>query len=476
MNFFNNKKYYFIIGLIILFSGIWINKGYAESAKDYVNVSLNRVDLDIMSVVKATITRRPTATETYTPTLRPTFTKKPLTATLTKTIKPTWTIAPTQTAIPTLTRKPTVIITKWVTPTYTRQPRATDTPLPSPTNTRNPTATEMPTKTPTATVFVVTPTLSPTPTITPTPDVRGLTIPNPDNFERIIQHLAISINYVSVMQEGSNHVDVTDLVEDFLDFSRSKYEEYVNGKRPYKYLNFQEFRRGDLVSGKLVTRAVVVVPDSQDGKYDKEYLDQILRYMKDDLKVDVSKINDQQRVIIARDIGESNRFTCVKFLRLVWNLFGDYYHDGKGLFPEIYQARIVFAGQLAFQAQGGGNIFSQENQGILKISRIKNAMIIAENPMNRPDLFANKVVVFFRAQSSEFESGHVGVAKLIPEYNDNNELVNFLVTFIEVDGNTGQAYYAYRLPIEDFRNHLYMENRDYAASRRPIGWLFNREN
>ncbi len=393
----------------------------------------------------------------------------------TPTPKATSTWKPTKTLTPTLTRRPGATATPTATITQSRGATATEKASPSPTMTRRPLATPTDTLTPipTSTHFTKTPT--PTSTLSPTPDLRGLVIPSEDNFELVIGHLALAINAISVIQEGKNEFDKTDLIEDFLNFNREKYETYKKGKRPYRYLRFQEIRKSTDPKAEVHVRAVIVVPNSFGGTNEVEYLDMILNYLRKVLKVATYRIDDTQRSVIARDIGESNRLTCIKFLRFVWALFGENPQTGMGLFPEVYQARIVNAGELGRQIPGGKSIFDPSNTGIVKPTYIKDALALSEQPENDPDFFDGQIMVFFRPAAYETESGHVGVGKLNAQRDEKGNLVRFLMTFIEVDGNTGQAYYGYRLDLDDFRAHLFMSSQSpEGLSARTIGWMFNR--
>lgn len=314
-------------------------------------------------------------------------------------------------------------------------------------------------------------------TPTATPDVRGLVLATPDNFEVVLGLLATAVNAVSVFQEGGRGIDKSDLVEDFLDFDRDKYNAYLNGDRPYRYLRFTEVRRSTDPTGPTIIRAVINVPDSNDGSEERKYLDAILEYLNKQLKVDISKLDLQHRSLIARDISESNRFTCIKFLRFIWGLFGDVNKDGNGLFPQVYQARIINAGQLSRQIESGKSIFDPTNVGILQAGLVKNTDAIAIHPEDLPDFFDGRIVLFFRPEAYEGESGHVGVAKIIVIRDFEGKLKKIVSTFIEVDGNTGEAYYGYRVGMDDFRNHLFMDlESDSRASQRIIGWMFNRSH
>ena len=373
----------------------------------------------------STMTRRPLATNTGTPTLRPTSTR----------VTPTPSLSPTMRA----TEFPTVTNT----PEYTRVPTSTAT-------------------------F--------TPTVTATPDLTGYIIPSPDNFEVLMGYLATAVNIENVRQEGKDEIDMSDLVEDYLNFDRGKYEEYKKGKRPYKYLKFREYLHSKSGTGKINIQATVEVPSSIDGSSEREYVSRILGFLKDRFKVAVVNIDERQRVQIERDVAESNRLTCVKSTRFIWDLFGDYSKDGYGLFPAIFQLQIINAGELAFQSEKKVNVFAPENVSISFSSAMGGANIVAAHPEKDPEAFDGQIMVFFRPQMVEGEPGHVGICKLIAEYDPKGKFENIVVTYFEVDGNTGQAYYTYRSDLEEFRTHLYLNTpRAEGYSRYLVGWLYNRE-
>lgn len=297
----------------------------------------------------------------------------------------------------------------------------------------------------------------------------------PENFEVVLGLVATSVNAVSVIQDKGKGIDKSDLVEYFLDFSREKYNEYLKGERPYRYLKISEYRHSVDPTGPVLVRAIINVPDTIDGSEERKYLDAILEYLNKRMKVDTHKIDQNQLNFVTRDIMESNRFTCIKFLRFIWSLFGDVYGNGVGMFPQVYQARIINAGQLARQIEGGKSLFDPTNFNILKAGLIKNTDAIAAHPEENPEFFDGRVMVFFRPQANEADSGHVGLCKLIALRNLDGSVKRMVLTFIEVDGNTGQAYYGYRMPIEDLRNHLYMDyERSEEVKQRLIGWMFNR--
>ena len=430
---------------------------------------------------QVTNTSWPTLTRTLTFTPRPTVTPKPTwTAQVTNTSWPTLTRTLTFTPRPTITPKPTwtaqVSITPW--PTQTRTPTLT----PRPTFTAKPTHTPKITPTVTASSTsspTVTSTLIPTLTPTPTLDVAVKFIPDLDNFEIVAGYLAEAINAVNATQQGTAPLDITDWEENYNDFNRNKYEETLNGTRHYKYLSFTEYRR-NVADLNTFIRATVYIPDDDKSSGNIAYLNGILRYLHDVRGVDVSKITEQQKKQIVLDIGEGyNRLTCVKSLRLLWALFGDNDSNGKGLFPPIYQLKIINAGDLAYQlANGNGKaIFSPENMGQIKISLIKNAFIINEIPYNRPDLFDKKVMVFFKPALQDQQSGHVGVGKLEAEYEKDGKLKKFLISAFEVDGYTGQAMYHDHMDYNQFVKNLFVGmNSQYNSNsyRLMVGWVFNR--
>lgn len=349
------------------------------------------------------------------------------------------------------------------TPTLTYTPKSTSTPYP--TSTPRPTYTQTPTETPVP---------------TRTPDRQAFIVPTPDNFEQVAGLIAAAINSANSIQIGKPKIDISDLSEDYHNFSRYKYEQYKRGERRYKYMVMEEYRKELSPSAETYIKATILIPEIDDHfTGEKRYFQDVLYYLHDQLEVDISQLNEQQRFFIARDIAEnSQRFTCIKFLRLVWGLFGDYDKTGRGLFPQVYQARIKNAGELAYQIVGGGgrSIFSYENITSIRQSFIRNADAISEHPENRPDFFDNKIMVFFRSPVYEAESGHVGVCKLIAEYDDSGKFSRFVVTYIDVDGYTGQAHYGFRIDLDEFRKILYSDKtKEINPTRRYIGWLYNRE-
>ncbi len=374
------------------------------------------------------------------------------------------------------TGKPTLI--PW--PTSTASPYSTDAPVitdtPTNTSTPSPTATRYPSSTPRPT-YTNTPTATPPPTSTP--DRMSFLIPEPNNFEQIAGLIATAVNAANCIQIGRPKIDLSDLSEDYHDFSRNKFEQFKRGERPYKYLTMEEYRKVLSSSAKTYVKATAVVPETDPFfSNEKRYLKNVLNYLHNELEVNIDNLDEQQKFFLARDIAEnSQRFTCIKFLRFVWGLFGDFDGSGKGLFPQVYQARITNAGELAYQIVGGGgrSLFSAENVTSLRQSLIRNADAICEHPENNPDFFNNKVMVYFRPPMDEGESGHVGVGKLTAMYDSNKNLERFLITYLDVDGYTGQAHYGFRIDLDDFRKRLYSEKtKEITSSRRYIGWIFNR--
>ena len=447
----SRRDFFKVLGqsISLFMLSFWSNKTFKFSGLDEVAKAAipqrKNLGYEPSKTPSPPITRRPFATNTATQTPMPTSTRK---------INPT--NMPTRSPIPT---------SKRVTPTPTLSPTARITPTFTPTVTSTSTYTRVPTST---TTF--------TPTLTATPDLRGYIIPSTENFEILIGHIATAVNVANVLQAGKQDIDMSDLIEDFLNFNREKYEEYKKGKRPYKYLKFSEYRHGDLLTGRIYIRATVEIPDSKDGSTEREYVGYILDYLKNKLIVAIVNIDEEKRTQIERDVAESNRLTCVKFTRVIWNLFGNYKNNKLGLFPPIFQLQIVNAGELTYQSTSKEDIFNPENIGIQFASLIGGANIIAIRPEERPELFDGKIMVFFRPQMNDSESGHVGIAKLKAEYDAKGKFQNMQVTYIEVDGNTGQAYYSYRSDLEDFKTHLYLNTpRKEGYSSYLVGWVFNRE-
>ena len=365
---------------------------------------------------------------------------------------PSVTSSPVPTGEPLITETATIRSTPK--PTYTSYPTST----PRPTHTEKPTDTPIPTKTPDRSTFIS---------------------PDPDNFEQIAGLIATAINAANCIQIGKQKIDLSDLSEDYHNFSRNKYEQYKRGERLYKYLRMEEYRKVLSTTAETYVKATIFIPElDQHFNSEKRYLNEVLAYLHDELEVDTSHLNEQQHFFIARDIAEnSQRFTCIKFLRLVWSLFGDFDGTGKGLFPQVYQARIKNAGELAYQILGGGgrSIFAAENVTGIRQSLIRNADAISEHPEKLPEFFDNKIMVYFRPPMDEAESGHVGVSKLTAMYDSDNNFKEFLITYLEVDGYTGQSHYGFRITLDNFRKHLYSDKSfETSSPRRNIGWLFNR--
>jgi len=384
--------------------------------------------------------------------------------------KGAWAALLTKTPLPRPTFRPslTPLPSRTTTPTITRMP----------TWTLYPSATSRPTRT-------LTPTITSTPSITPD---RFVSIyPNEENFELVADLIAKAVNTANIQQNGLIRRDSSDLNEYYYDFDQKKYKAFLNGDRPYKYLKFTIFRKTLDLSSKVYVKAIVLVEDGTNNySHELEYLDIVLNYLRIEHKVDISKITPNQKFYIARDISENaHRFTCVKFLRFVWALFGVNAKTEKGIFPAIYQASIINAADLSYQliGRGGKSIFDDENKSIVKLSPIDGAFIMAENPETRPQLFDGKIVIFFRKERVESEPGHVGVGKLIAEKTSNGEFKRFLFTSLEVDGYTGQAHYSYREDLDSFRDRFYNTNgyippkssNGSCITRRMIGWMFNRQ-
>ncbi len=365
-------------------------------------------------------------------------------------------LQPTLIPWPSNTATPTITSTVTNTPRPTRTPTSTSTPRP--TWTKRPTATPTPTNTPNRGVFLY---------------------PSPDNFEEIAGKIARAVNTANVLQVGKPDIDPSDLEENYMDFNRNKYLAAENGERLYKYLHFNEYRRMDYNDEKVYIKARVIVPEV-DEYFTSEgrYLNEILYYLHQE-EVDTSNITPEQVFFLKRDISEnSQRFTCVKFMRFIWALFGDFDGTGNGIIPELYQLRIQNAGELAFQIIGGGgkSIFAPENMYIVRQSLIRNGVSVSDNPENHPEFYDNKIMVYFRPPYNDYESGHVGVGKLIAEYDGHKQFKRFLITHLEVDGYTGQAHYGYRVDLDKFRLKLFAKKTNgNSNTRRVIGWLFNRQ-
>jgi len=237
-----------------------------------------------------------------------------------------------------------------------------------------------------------------------------LALPSSSNFDFVLQATADAINTVNVLQSNGS-VDPSDLSEDFDNFSRSKYLDVLSGSRSYQYLQFQEYwaKEGDTQTS---IRAVVRVPQSEDNSSEAAYLDAILNVLSANSHISTDMVTTQQKDQIVKDIAEIKRLTCIKSLRLIWAIFGDDANSDKGLFPQVYKANVVQAGDLTSFVDGGVNLFSETNMHVIQSTKIKHANVSNEFPELRPEIFDNKVVAFFRPQSPTMIDGHIGVGKL----------------------------------------------------------------
>ncbi len=302
----------------------------------------------------------------------------------------------------------------------------------------------------------------------------GMIMPSAENFEKVSRAVSAAVNTVNIFQDGQVQIDPTDLTESYDNFSLTKYEAVLTGERHYKYLKFEKYWYNE----EQRVRAVVSIPDSEDGQPAQEYVELVLKTMNKDYGIDITKINPTEIQQIARDVNEIGRFTCIKFLRLVWAVFSDGDTNSKGLFPQVYQMRVVDAGDLASQVDGGDDLFNPNNLNVVKSSLMKHANISNYNPNDRVDLFDKKVVVFFRPtdkKTSAMDNGHVGVGRLEAQYDSAGNFIDFTISSIEVMGTTGQSFYHDHITLNAFRAHLYFNTQSpNPVEKQIVGWFFNR--
>ncbi len=302
-----------------------------------------------------------------------------------------------------------------------------------------------------------------------------LLVPNAQNFSQVSQALTTAVDMVNISREDPEQIDPTDLDEDYDNFNHEKYEAVLRGERHYKYLRFEEYWYHE----ERRVRAIVSVPSSEDGSTRMEYVTHILNILNQDFGIDTSKVSEEEIQQITRDVNELGRFTCIKFLRLVWALFKDGATDERGIFPQVYQMKVVDAGDLANQVEGGFDIFDPNHQNVVKASYVKYANVSNSDPQDRTDLFENKVVVFFRPTDKRIfsgDNGHVGVGHLQAQRDDAGNITGFNISFVEMIGTTGQASYFNQMSFSDFRTHLYFNTpAQDPDSHQIVGWFINRE-
>ena len=306
------------------------------------------------------------------------------------------------------------------------------------------------------------------------PSRSGLMMPSASNFEKVSSSISAALNRVNVMQDGQVDIDSTDLDENYDNFTPSKYEAVLNGERHYKYLKFEKTWYHDQPR----IKAVVNIPDSNDGHYAQEYIKLVLNTLSNEYKIDTSNVSSKEINLIARDVSELGRFTCIKFLRLVWAIFSDGENDTKGLFPQVYQMQVVDAGELGNTVEGGIDIFAQNQVEVVRASQVSFANISNSSPEKRVNLFDNKVVVFFRPtdkRTAGVDNGHVGVGKLLASYDSSGAVNGFTISFVEVNGFTGQSHYRNQMDLNEFRSHLYFNTPSNSPmANKTIGWFINR--
>ncbi len=299
-------------------------------------------------------------------------------------------------------------------------------------------------------------------------------MPSLNNFEKVGRAVSEAVNKVNIKREDGAPIDLTDLSENYDDFSIEKYEAVLRGERRYRYLKFEKY----WYQGEQRIHAIVTIPDSPDGKYAVEYLEFVLKTLKVDYRIDTSRVNSAEMMQMTRDVNEIGRFTCIKFLRLVWAIFSDEESDAKGLFPQVYQMPVVDAGDLSRQVDGDEDLFNPNKLNMTRPSHLKYANISNYNPDSKIEMFDNKVVVFFRPTDKKtyaVDNGHVGVGRLTAQYDASGKYNGFTISFIEVLGTTGQAFYRERVALKDFRTHLYFNTPSAdPLNQQIIGWYLNR--
>lgn len=274
---------------------------------------------------------------------------------------------------------------------------------------------------------------------------KGLLSPSYKNFEYVAMAVANSINTVNVTQMDGN-IDPTDLKEDYNYFSYQKYQEVLTGKRVYKYIQFETYWNDKSVDLPNV-RAVVIVPHSEDNHDAVEYFNQVLNVLQNQYHISTENIGKKQKRQIINDVANASRFTCVRVLRFIWLLFGNDAQNAYGLFPQVFQLNFVKAGELRHYVAGGYDLFSAPN--ILQPALLQHSVATNYDPENKPQLFDNKIAVFFRPSRDAQDTGHVGIAQIFSDVNGNS--VESKISYVDVNGDTGMAKFVSRMDINAFR-------------------------
>jgi len=297
-------------------------------------------------------------------------------------------------------------------------------------------------------------------------------VPSAKNFERVSFAISTAINTVNVIQESPNQIDATDLNETYNNFNLEKYEAVMGGERRYKYLTFEKYWR----FGEQRIQALVTIPKSEDGRFAREYVHLILETLHNQHHIDVSQVDAKEIELVARDVEGLGRFTCIKFLRLVWALFSDGEENAKGIFPQVYQIQVVDAGDLSYQVTGNRDMFKNNPVEMVRPSFVRYANVTNAKPEGRPNLFDQKIVVFFRPKGlSPVDNGHVGVGRLEAEVDKDGRVNRFTISTVEVNGVTGQAFYYEREDLDHFRQRLYLKNSGTKPTdNQVVGWFIQR--
>jgi len=296
-------------------------------------------------------------------------------------------------------------------------------------------------------------------------DQKSLIAPQLNQSEYIMEAIAQSINRVNLSQEDGAF-DETDMNEDFTHFSYTKYQEVLQGKRKYRYLQFHTFW-DDSSKNVPHIRVLVNIPDSENGINDAQYFEEILQVLENQYHIDTSHLDKEQKAQIIRDIADGNRFTCVKSLRFVWALFAQSASPKDHPFPQIFKLNISKAGELVNFVNNGSYLFSTPN--MLQPVQLSNTIATNVEPSARPTLFEGKMVVYFRPILNSIDTGHVGIGWVTSKNSQGAETISFF----EVNGETGMAHYHQNVSLYQFKMHLYNILPPVQSQKALIGWFIN---
>jgi hypothetical protein len=256
------------------------------------------------------------------------------------------------------------------------------------------------------------------------------------------------------------------LDEDFKHFSYSKYQRVLQGKRKYRYLQFHTYW-DDFSKDVPHIRVEVNIPDSENNANDAKYFEEIIQVLEHQYRVDASQIDEAQKSQIIRDIADGNRLTCVKSLRLAWALFAKSAAQQGEPFPEIYKLNVSKAGELVNYVNNGSYLFSAPN--VLQPVQLGKTVATNVEPSKRPSLFEGKLVVYFRPILNNLDTGHVGIG-----WVDSDNSQDFdTISFFEVNGDSGMAYYQSNATLQQFKTRLYNILPEVQSKSALIGWLIN---